>query len=174
MAQPRDIILSDIVARPSWRFMLRHPAHVVAMGFGAGLVPVAPGTAGTLIAFPIYWLVAPWLGAATFLTLVAALFLLGIWACERTGRALGAADHPVLVWDEVVAFLAVLFFTPAALAWQAAAFLLFRFFDILKPPPIRQLDRTIKNGFGAMLDDMMAAFYTVLGLAIGKALIEWG
>jgi phosphatidylglycerophosphatase A len=77
-----------------------------------------------------------------------------------------------MVWDETVAFLAVLFFTPADLIWQAGAFLLFRFFDILKPPPIRHFDRTIKNGFGVMLDDVLAAFYTVLVLAIMKALIE--
>lgn len=152
--------------------MLRHPAHLVAMGFGAGLVPRAPGTAGTLIAFPIYWLVAPWLAAAAYLALLGVLFLLGIWACERTGRALGAADHPVLVWDETVAFLAVLLFTPAPPVWQGGAFLLFRFFDILKPPPIRHFDRTIKNGFGVMLDDALAAFYAVLVLAIVKALIE--
>jgi phosphatidylglycerophosphatase A len=164
--------LSDIVARPSWRFMLRHPAHLVALGFGAGLAPVAPGTAGTLIAFPIYWLIAGWLNATEYFALLAVLFMLGIWACGRTGRALGAADHPALVWDETVAFLAVLFFAPATLLWQAGAFLLFRFFDILKPPPIRQVDRAIKNGFGAMLDDTLAAIYAVLVLAIVKALIR--
>jgi phosphatidylglycerophosphatase A len=151
--------------------MVRHPAHLLALGLGAGLAPKAPGTAGTLIAFPIYWLAVGWLDAAGYLALLAALFLLGVWACERTGHALGAADHPAMVWDEVVAFLAVLFFTPAILAWQAGAFLLFRFFDILKPPPIRHVDRAIKNGWGVMLDDMLAAFYTVLVLAIGKALI---
>jgi phosphatidylglycerophosphatase A len=163
--------LSDIVERPSWRFMLRHPAHLVALGFGAGLAPKAPGTAGTLLAFPIYWWPAGWLNAAGFLALLAVLFVLGVWACGRTGRALGVADHPALVWDEVVAFLAVLFFTPATFAWQGLAFLLFRFFDIVKPPPIRYVDRTVKNGFGAMLDDALAAFYTVLVIALVKALI---
>jgi phosphatidylglycerophosphatase A len=164
--------LADIAARPSWRFMLGHPAHVVAFGFGAGLVPVAPGTAGTLVAIPIHWYLAPRLGAAAFLGLVGVLFLVGIWACARTGRALGAADHPAMVWDETVAFLVVLFFTPAGLIWQAGAFLLFRFFDILKPPPIRHFDRTLKNGFGVMFDDVLAAFYTVLVLAMVKALID--
>ena len=152
--------------------MLGHPAHVLAFGFGAGLIPVAPGTAGTLLAVPVYWVLAPMLDAAAFLALVAALFLAGVWACERTGRALGAADHPAMVWDETVAFLAVLFFTPAALVWQAGAFLLFRFFDILKPPPIRHFDRTLKNGLGVMFDDMLAAFYAVLVLAMVKALID--
>ena len=150
--------------------MLGHPARVVAFGFGAGLVPFAPGTVGTLLAIPIHWYAAPWLDARAHLALVAALYLAGIWACARAGRALGAADHPAMVWDETVAFLAVLFFTPADLAWQAGAFLLFRFFDILKPPPIRHFDRTVKNGFGVMLDDMLAAFYTVLVLAAVKAL----
>ena len=164
--------MSDIVARPSGRFMLRHPAHLVALGFGAGLAPMAPGTAGTLLAFPAYWLMGRWLDALGYLAVLAALFLLGIWACERTGRALGVADHPAMVWDEVVAFLAVLFFTPATLAWQAGAFLLFRFFDIAKPPPIRHVDRTVKNGFGVMLDDVLAAFYTVLVIALVKVLIE--
>jgi phosphatidylglycerophosphatase A len=157
-------------ARPTWRFLLGHPAHVIAFGFGVGLMPFAPGTAGTLLAFPVYWYLAPVLHGYAFLGLVAALFLLGVWACARTGRALNASDHPAIVWDETVAFLAVLFFTPATWMWQAAAFLLFRFFDILKPPPIRHIDRTVKNGFGVMLDDMLAAFYTVLVLAGVKAL----
>ena len=152
--------------------MLRHPAHLVALGFGAGLVPVAPGTAGTLVALPIYWLIVGWLDPLGYLAVLAALFLLGVWACEHTGRALGAADHPAMVWDEVVAFLAVLFFAPATLAWQAGAFLLFRFFDIVKPPPIRHVDRTVKNGFGAMLDDALAALYTMLVIALVKVLIE--
>ena len=152
--------------------MLRHPAHIVALGFGAGLAPFAPGTFGTLVAIPIHWYLAPRVGAAVFLGILAALFLVGIWACARTGRALGVADHPAMVWDETVAFLAVLFFTPVELIWQAGAFLLFRLFDILKPPPIRHFDRTIKNGFGVMLDDALAAFYTVLALAIVKAFIN--
>jgi phosphatidylglycerophosphatase A len=165
-------IVADLRARPSWRFVSRHPAHVVAFGFGAGLAPVAPGTAGTLLAFPIYWWVSAWLGAAQLLALLALLFGAGIWACGRTGRALGVPDHPAMVWDETVAFMAVLFFTPPGLLWQAGAFLLFRFFDILKPPPIRQLDRRLKSGFGVMLDDVLAAFYAVLVLAAVKALID--
>jgi phosphatidylglycerophosphatase A len=164
--------MADGAASVSWRFMLRHPAHVIALGFGAGLAPVAPGTFGSLLALPVYWALAPAVPGMQFLAIVAALFALGVWACAHTGRALGAADHPAMVWDETVAFLAVLFFTPAGLVWQAGAFLLFRFFDILKPPPIRHFDRTIKNGFGAMLDDMLAAFYAVLVLAAVKTLIK--
>jgi len=165
-------LTSDLVSRPSWRFLLRRPAHMIAFSFGAGLVPVAPGTWGTLLAFPLFWLLHPRLEAAAFLAVVAILFGLGVWACGATGRALGVADHGGMVWDETVAFLLVLLFTPAALYWQASAFLVFRLFDILKPPPIRHYDRTLKNGFGVMFDDLIAAFYTLLVLALAKVLLE--
>jgi len=162
--------LADIVLRPGWRFMLSHPAHVIALGFGAGLVPFAPGTWGTLLAFPIHWLIASQVGANGHVLVLAALFALGVWACGATGRAIGAADHGSMVWDEIAAFLLVLFFTPTSLFWQAFAFLLFRFFDILKPPPIRYYDQTFKSGFGVMLDDLVAAFYTLIILALAKVL----
>jgi len=150
--------------------VLRHPAHLLAFGFGVGLLPGAPGTFGTLLALPLYWLVSPRLGPIGFLVVIGAMFLIGVWACEKTGRAMGRPDHGGMVWDEVVAFLLVLFFTPASPYWQAAAFLLFRLFDILKPPPIRYYDRTLKGGFGVMFDDLIAAFYTLIVLAIGKTL----
>ena len=163
---------TDLIPRPSWRFLLSRPAHLIAFGFGAGLVPVAPGTWGTLLAFPLFWLLQPLTDATEFLLAAAILFGLGVWACEATGRALGVADHGGMVWDETVAFLMVLFFTPAALPWQALAFLVFRLFDILKPPPIRYYERTFKNGFGVMLDDLIAAFYTLLVLAAVRTLFE--
>jgi phosphatidylglycerophosphatase A len=150
--------MTDLVLHPNWRFLISRPAHFVAFGFGAGLAPFAPGTFGTLLAFPLYWLFSPHVGATEFLVLLLVLFGLGVWACDMTGRALGVADHGGMVWDETVAFLLVLFFTPATLAWQAWAFLLFRLFDILKPPPIRHFDRTLKSGFGVMFDDLIAAF----------------
>ena len=161
----------DLVARPSWRFVLGRPAHFIAFGFGAGLVPVAPGTFGTLLAVPLYWLFQPQVGPLEFLLLILVLFALGVWACEMTGRAMGVHDHGGIVWDEVVAFLLVLFFTPAVPAWQVAAFVLFRLFDILKPAPIRYYDQTFKSGFGAMLDDIVAAFYALIVLAIAKIVI---
>lgn len=160
--------MAEIRLRPSWQFVLRHPAHLLAFGFGAGLAPAAPGTAGTLLAFPLFWLLQPRLAAIEFLLLLAILFVAGVWACDKTGRDLGVSDHGGMVWDEVVAFLLVLFLTPHSLYWQASAFLLFRLFDILKPPPIRHLDRTLKGGFGVMFDDIVAAFYTLLVLALVK------
>ena len=157
--------------RPTLRFMLRHPAHVIALGAGAGLIPGAPGTAGTLLAFPLYWALARYCATSTLLALLALAFVLGMWACARTGRALGASDPGAIVWDEIVAFMLVLVFTPAGYLWQASAFLLFRAFDILKPPPIRFFDRKLKNGFGVMFDDLLAAGYTLLALAVCKSLI---
>jgi len=160
--------LAENMQTPSWRFVLRHPAHVLAFGFGAGLAPAAPGTVATLLAFPLFWLLQPLLPPAGFLLLLAALFAAGIWACDKTGRALGVADHGGMVWDEVVAFMLVLFFTPDSWYWQAFAFLLFRLFDIFKPQPIRYYDRTFKSGFGVMLDDLVAAFYTLLVMALWR------
>ncbi len=151
--------------------MLRHPAHVIALGAGAGLVPVAPGTAGTLLAFPLYWALAAWFSAPTVLALIAIGFVAGVWACGTTGRALGVADDGAMVWDEIVAFALVLVFTPTLWRWQVGAFLLFRIFDILKPPPIRYFDRRLKNGFGVMFDDLLAAGYTLLVLALAKMLL---
>ncbi len=158
-------------ARPSVVFLLSHPAHFVALGFGTGLAPAAPGTVGTLLAFPIFAVLERWLSPAGTLALLPALFALGVWACGRTGRALGAADHSAMNWDEIVAFLLVLAFTPPGLAWQVAAFCAFRVFDIAKPPPIRYLDRTVKGGFGVMVDDLLAAFYTLLLLAAARMLL---
>lgn len=164
--------LADLVLRPSWRFVLRHPAHLIAFGGGIGLAPFAPGTWGTLLAFPFYWIAAPWLEPRIFLMLLAGFFALGVWACEVTGRTIGIRDHGGMVWDETVAFLLVLFLAPATLYWQTAAFLLFRLFDILKPQPIRYYERRFRNGFGVMLDDLVAAFFTLLVLAVAKIIVE--
>jgi phosphatidylglycerophosphatase A len=158
--------------RPGVGFLLSHPAHFVALGFGTGLARIAPGTVGTLLAFPFYAVLAYWLAPEWVAAAIAAFFVLGVWACGRTGRDLGVADHGGMNWDEIVAFLAVLVLTPPALAWQVAAFGLFRFFDVAKPPPIRHVDRKLKGGFGVMLDDVVAAFYTVLVLAVAKRILD--
>jgi len=148
--------------------MLRDPARVIALCGGVGLARFAPGTFGALIAFPLQWRIAPYFSDPAWLGVLAAAFVIGIWACGRTGRALGAADHSAIVWDETVAFLLVLFFTPDGRWWQVSAFVLFRTFDILKPPPIRHFDVRWKNGFGVMFDDLLAAFFTLLVLAVIK------
>ena len=159
-----------MIVRPTLRFLFAHPAHFLALGFGTGLAPVAPGTVGTLLGFPIYGLLAPRLAPAELLATIAGMFALGIWACGTTGRAMGIPDHSAMNWDEVVAFVLILVLTPPGWAWQTFAFLAFRFFDVVKPPPIRYFDRTIKGGFGVMFDDIVAAFYTRLVMAIVKQL----
>jgi phosphatidylglycerophosphatase A len=155
-------------SRPTAGFLLAHPAHFIALGFGTGLAPVAPGTLGTLLAIPLYDALAEWLAPPALGGTIAGLFLVGVWACGRTGRALGVADHGGMNWDEIVAFLAVLLLAPPGWGWRAFAFVAFRFFDIVKPPPIRHLDRTVKGGFGVMLDDAVAAFYALLALAAAR------
>jgi phosphatidylglycerophosphatase A len=152
--------------------VLRHPAHFIAFSGGAGLAPYAPGTFGTLLALPIFWFAAPRLEPAEYLAALAVLFAIGVWACGVTGRALRMPDYGGMVWDETVAFLLVLFFTPVDGYWQAFAFLLFRFFDIVKPPPIRYYERMFKSGFGVMVDDVIAAFYTLIVLAAARAVLE--
>lgn len=169
-----SIILAEtsLPITASARFVYAHPAHGIAFAGGIGLAPFAPGTFGTLLAFPLFVLLATYTGVFTQIIVFIGFFSLGVWACQITGRALGVADHGGMVWDETAAFLLVLIFTPAGWAWQIAAFALFRFFDIVKPQPIRHFDRTLKNGFGVMFDDLLAACYTLLTLAIAKTLID--
>jgi phosphatidylglycerophosphatase A len=158
-----------IVSKPDARFAASHPAHMIAFGFGAGLSPWAPGTAGTLLAWPVGgWLAAAGMPVAVPFVLIGVLFIVGIWACDVTGRRLGVHDHGGMVWDEFVAFLLVLAILPPTLAWQAAGFVAFRFFDILKPPPIRWFERRYHGGFGVMFDDLLAAGYALLLLALAK------
>jgi phosphatidylglycerophosphatase A len=150
--------------QPTFRFLVSHPAHFIALGFGSGLSPRAPGTAGTLLAWALYPLISAPLSSALFAALLASLFVAGVLVAERTGRALGVPDHGAIVWDEMVAMWLVLLFTPAVFGWQAVAVALFRFFDIVKPPPIRWADRRLKGGFGVMFDDLLAAGYAVASL----------
>jgi len=165
------ILHDGLKVKPDWRFLLSHPAHLLSFGLGLGLVPRSPGTAGTLLAFPFFWYLSPRLGDAMFLFVLIWMFAIGVWVCDITGKALGEADYGGIVWDEVVAFLLVLFFTPAGLVWQLLAFSLFRFFDIVKPPPIRHFDSHWHGGLGVMFDDLLAAGYTLLCLAFIKSLL---
>ncbi|SNT00168.1 phosphatidylglycerophosphatase A [Noviherbaspirillum humi] len=163
------------IRKPGAAFMLSHPAHILAQGFGSGLSPVMPGTVGTLFAWLCFdVLTQRWphvFTAGAWGIIIAAGFLVGIWACHQTGRDLGIADHGSMVWDEIIAFwLVLLVLMPAPPATQVWAFLWFRFFDMVKPPPIRQADRRFKGGFGVMLDDLVAAFFTLLVFAVWRAL----
>lgn len=151
---------------PTLRFLLAHPAHLVALGFGTGLSPIAPGTVGTLLALPLDALLRAAVNDVGYAIAVVIAFAIGVWAADRTGRDLGISDHGAIVWDEVVAFLCVLFFVGAEPIQQAFAFLLFRLFDIVKPPPAGWIDREWHHGFGVMADDLVAAGYTLLVLSL--------
>lgn len=158
-----------ILLRPGAGFAYSHPAHVLAFGFGVGLARVAPGTCGTLAAWPLGWFLS---GAhpAVALALIAVFFAAGVWACGLTARELGVHDHGAIVWDEMVAILVVAAVLPRELGWQLAGLVAFRAFDIAKPPPIRWLERRYQGGFGVMIDDLLAAGYTLLLLALAKRL----
>ena len=147
--------------RPNREFLLKHPAHLIAFGFGAGLMPKAPGTWGTLVAIPFYFLALRLGGTSAVLTCALVFFVLGMWASAVAGKALGVADHGGIVIDEIAAFVLVLAFTPQGLLWLVVAFVLFRIFDITKPWPIRYFDRTLKGGFGVMFDDLLAAIAAI-------------
>ncbi len=137
---------------------LRQPLHLLAFGFGSGLAPKAPGTFGTLVAVPIYLLMQG-LPLIAYLALVLAGFIAGIWICDRTSRDLGVHDHGGIVWDEIIGYLLTMSLAPSGWVWVLLGFLLFRFFDILKPWPIRWLDRRVPGGFGIMLDDLIAGLF---------------
>jgi phosphatidylglycerophosphatase A len=151
---------------PTYAFLIRHPAHFIALGFGAGLAPVMPGTFGTLVAFPIAWWLQAHAGLAGWLVAIGGLTVIGVWSAQVTGADLGKPDDGSIVIDEIAAFLLVLFFAGGDAMRQVAAFVLFRYFDIVKPPPIRQLDAALKSGFGVMLDDFVAAGYALIVLAV--------
>lgn len=165
------------------RFMLSHPAHWLALGFGSGLSPVAPGTVGTLWGWLSFAVLDLWLGDPQWAVLLPVAFLVGWWACTLTARHLRQADPGNIVWDEIICFWTVLWFvTPAeggASAWsvwwtQLAAFLWFRFFDAAKPGPVAWADARFKGGgwrggFGILFDDMVAAFCTLLVFALWRA-----
>lgn len=141
--------------------LLRDPVHFLALGFGSGLAPVAPGTAGTLVGVLLDPLLRP-LGLELRIVLVALMFLAGIWLCGQSAQRLGVHDHPAIVWDEIVGYLALMLVLPGGWTWALAGFLVFRLFDIWKPWPIRQLDHAVEGGFGIMLDDLVAAAWGAL------------
>ncbi len=166
-------ISPDFLSRPKLpnrQFLLAHPAHLLALGLGSGLAPKAPGTWGTLLALPLCLLLMQTPELVHYYV-IAALFLVGIPICTIAGRNIGVSDHGSIVWDEIVAMLLVLEFTPHAWPWWLAAFALFRLFDIWKPFPIRQCDARLKGGFGVMFDDLLAAIYAIASLKVVQCLV---
>ena len=148
-----------------------HPAVLIATGFGAGLLPWAPGTWGSLAALPCAWIVRS-LGGVTALAVAATIaFATGCWAAGRVARATEEHDPGFIIIDEVAAQWLVLLIAPLDWRWFAAAFLLFRLFDIAKPWPARMIERSVGDGHGIMLDDVVAALYAVVPLLIGEGIL---
>lgn len=152
--------------KPSAAWVFRAPWRTIAFGLGSGLLRPGPGTWGTLLGWLLWWGV---LGRASDLAVGGVLlvaFVVGCWCCHRTGQELGMTDYGGMVWDEMVAIWLVLWLVPATFGTQLLAFIVFRVFDITKPPPIHFFDAHIKNGFGVMWDDIVAAGYTLLVMAV--------
>lgn len=167
--------------RATFRFMLRHPARWIALGFGSGLSPKAPGTVGTLWAWLSFLVLQPWLDATGWALLLGVGLFVGWWACTLTARDLAMADPSPVVWDEIIAFWAVLWLVmPTGLAGQFVAFALFRFFDAVKPGPVAWADGLFKGrpgerigwrqGLGILFDDIVAALCTLLVIALWRRL----
>lgn len=171
MTSPLNPGVLPAVTRPSPRFMLSHPAHAIALGFGSGLSPVAPGTAGTLWAWLAYLVLQKWLGPAAIGLVILASLAVGWWACTVTAAHMRVLDPGSIVWDEVIAFWIVLWLLMPAGFWgQFSAFVLFRAFDAVKPGPVAWADDLFhgfgwRGGFGIIFDDLVAAFCTLLVIA---------
>jgi phosphatidylglycerophosphatase A len=138
--------------------LLRDPIHLFAFGFGAGLSPVAPGTIGTLIAVPIVAFVMSF-GFAAHVAFALGTVVLGVYVCGESARRLAVHDHPGIVWDEIAGYTVTMLAAPREWYWFVAGFVLFRFFDILKPWPIREADHSLRGGVGIMLDDIIAGVF---------------
>ncbi|MFV1998070.1 MAG: phosphatidylglycerophosphatase A [Acidiferrobacterales bacterium] len=155
------------------RSMWSNPVHFLAFGLGSGAAPYAPGTFGTLAAIPLYLLLVNYTSWPVYAVIVAIMFLAGVWMCDRTERDIGVHDHSGIVWDEFVGYLVTMFYAPPGWLWIVAGFFLFRLFDIWKPFPVRQLERRYRNGFGNMVDDVIAGIYAGLALQVLVYLAAW-
>ena len=168
--------MTDFIPQLNRRFLMSHPAHFIALGAGSGLSRLAPGTAGTLWAWAVFLLLQIWLTPLQMGMLIAASTLVGWCACTVTAQHMGVADPGAIVWDEVIAFWLVLWLvTPTTLWGQLGAFVLFRYFDAAKPGPVRWADSLFKGfgwrgGWGIIFDDLVAAFCTLLVIAIWRSL----
>lgn len=151
--------------------LLSHPLHLLSLGFGSGLSPVAPGTCGTLLAIPPYLLLAH-LSLPYYLLAVLLAFVAGVYLCGYTSAALGVHDHPGIVWDEFVGFWITMIAVPPTWQWILAGFVLFRLFDIVKPWPVKVADAKMKGGLGIMFDDVLAGVYALVGLQLAIKFME--
>jgi phosphatidylglycerophosphatase A len=169
-----DMTTEALVTLPNAKFMWAHPARILALGFGAGLSRIAPGTVGTAWAWLSFLLLQEHMTDGLWALLIAISFLLGWWACTLTAKHMNVADPGSIVWDEVIAFWMVLWLiSPAGFWGQLVAFVLFRYFDAYKPGPVAWADKTfkglgIRGGFGILFDDLVAAFCTVLVIAVWR------
>lgn len=160
-------------AAVSARQVFSSPAIFTAFGFGSGLFPKAPGTAGTLVAIPF----AVMLSKLPFwaeISVIIVMFAFGVWLCGHVADELGVHDHSGIVWDEIVGYLIAVLFVPHTPLWWLLGFAFFRFFDIVKPWPIREMDHRISGGLGIMLDDVVAGIFSAVCLALialGMAMI---
>ncbi len=156
--------------KPSFRLLISDPAHFVALGFGAGLVPVLPGTAGSLLGLLLFLALRdlPW---PVYLGLLAGVFVVGALAAHRSARLMAIKDPSCIVIDEIAGVLLALFLSPAGWVWPLVAFALFRLFDVLKPWPVGLADRRAQGGFGIMLDDLLAGGYALGGVQVLSRLI---
>ena len=143
---------------PKFSQLLKNPVYFLAFGFGSGLAPKGPGTAGTLVALVLWPLLAP-LPLYTYIGVVVAVSLIGFYLCGKTARDMGVHDHPGIVWDEMAGYWLTMTALPASWSWALAGFVLFRLFDIWKPWPISWLDRQVHGGVGIMVDDLLAGLF---------------
>jgi len=146
------------------------PMQFLAFGFGSGLSPWAPGTMGTVVAIPLYLLVADW-SLLNFSLFIAVTAVLGVWICDAASRELNVHDHPGIVWDEFVGYWITLWALPPTWTWIIAGFVVFRIFDIVKPWPISVLDKKVKGGFGIMIDDIVAGVLACATLHLLRVLV---
>lgn len=138
----------------------RNPIHFTACGFGAGAAAYAPGTWGTLVGIPFY-IVMSSLSVPVYVLICFIMYVVGVWLCGRTAHDFGVHDHPGIVWDEVVGYLVTMIAVPSGWSWIILGFILFRIFDIVKPWPIRVIDRGVEGGTGIMLDDVLAGLFAL-------------
>ena len=150
--------------------LLRNPLHLLSLGFGSGLMPVAPGTFGTLVAIPFYLLIAQ-LELPYYLAFILLAFGLGVYLCQYTSATLGVHDHSGIVWDEFVGFWITMIAVPVTWQWIVGGFVLFRLFDIVKPWPVKIVDKRMTGGFGIMFDDVLAGLYALCCLQFALYLL---